>query len=114
MGEFRGTPEDLVRLEVCHAVEDWCGIRFTDGDVDGWRTVGDLHRSIIARSTAPLDPAAAWSRLRDLLAGGYGVAPGQVFPEAELFGDPLWLQDRGVPRWGTPAPEPPADRPSQT
>jgi hypothetical protein len=99
MGHFLGTSEDLVRIEVCYAVEDWCGIRFTDGDVNGWRTVGDVHRSIIARSAGPLDLGAVWSWLRGLLAAGYGIAPGQVVPEAELFGDPLRLQDRGTLQW---------------
>jgi hypothetical protein len=68
MGESRGTSEDLVRLDVCHAVEGWGGIRFTDGDLNGWRTVGDVHRSILVRLAEPRTPGRHATPLT-LLAG---------------------------------------------
>jgi hypothetical protein len=109
MGEFVGTLADLTRLEICGEFEVRFGVTFTDADVSGWRTVGDIHRSILARSGTPRDNREEWVRLQRLLSGGYGVPAERVVAEAELFGEPLRLDERGPPRWPTPAPESPTE-----
>ncbi len=106
MGEFMGTRADLETLEIVCMVEERFGVTIPDVDVPGWRTVGDIHRSIVARSATPRLGHREWARLQLLLAEGYGVPAELVTADAELFGDPLRLDERGPPRWPVPDSEP--------
>jgi hypothetical protein len=110
MGEFVGGLADLARLEIAYEIEDQFGVRFTDADVSAWRTVGDLHRSILARSAAAGDNCEDWARLQRLPSESYGVPAEWVVAEAALFGEPLRLDERGSPRWPAPAPRSPTQR----
>jgi hypothetical protein len=106
MAEFVGTRADLETLETVCVVEDRFGVTIPDADLPGWRTVGDIHRSILGHSAMPRDGRREWARLQRLLSEGYGVPAELVTAGAEPFGDPLRLDDRGPPRWPAPDSEP--------
>jgi hypothetical protein len=103
MGASKFTGEDLIRAEICWEIEDCLGVTFTPDEVSGWRTVGDIHRSLTAgiraRFPGSVDADAVWAWLRVVLAEMYGLEVGQVVPDAELFGIPLWLMDRDPAPW---------------
>jgi hypothetical protein len=105
MGVWLGTDTDLARMEIACAVEGWFDVVVTDADLLGWRTVGDVHQSILARSTTAGDVSGAWARLQWLLSEGFGIELDLVTAEAELFGHPLRLDERGMMRWPLPASE---------
>src|SRR5262249_31698768 len=103
VGASKFTREDLIRAEICWEIEDSFGVTFTPEEVSGWRTVGDIHRTLTtgvrARLPGSVDAASAWAWLRDLLAEMYSLEVGQVVPDGELFGSPLWLLDRDPLPW---------------
>ena len=95
-------PRRPARIELRFELEDQFAVVFTDDDVSGWRSVVDLYRSIVARSGVPVDAVAVWPRLVDLLAVAYRISPAMIGPNAELFSDPLRLQDRDSSGWANP------------
>jgi hypothetical protein len=103
MGASKFTREDLIRAEICWEIEDCFGVTFSPEEVPGWQTVGDIHWSLTAgiraRFPGAVDADAAWAWLRVVLAEMYGLEVGQVVPDAELFGRPLWLMDRDPAPW---------------
>src|SRR5262249_31058308 len=103
MGASKFTREDLIRAEIYWEFEDCLGVTFGPEELSGWRTVGDIHRSLTAgiraRFPGSVDADAVWAWLRVVLADMYGLEVGLVVPDAELFGSPLWLMDRAPPAW---------------
>jgi len=105
MGHWAGSNADLARLELACEVERQFGVEFSDdsGAVGGWVTVGDVAGSVLA--LRPEESAAALTRVRELIAHGFGVPAEQVTADAEMFGDPLQLGERGQMRWADPPAE---------
>jgi hypothetical protein len=103
MGASKFTREALICAEIYWEIEDCLGVTFTPEAVSGWRTVGDIHRSLTAgiraRFPGSVDADAAWAWLRVVLAEMYGLEVEQLVPDAELFGSPLWLLDRDPLPW---------------
>ena len=103
MGYYHGSGADLARLELVCEVERRFGVAFSDesGVVGGWVTVADVAGSVLAhRPAKPL--ATVTAAVRALIASGFGVPFELVTEDAELFGEPLRLGERGQMRCADP------------
>ncbi|WP_458098033.1 hypothetical protein [Roseomonas sp. WA12] len=66
-------------------------MRFDERDAPGWRTVGDVHASLLRLLPEPCPrPEEAWDRLASVIAAETGVDPQHVGPETLLLALPLW------------------------
>jgi hypothetical protein len=76
---------DLVRAEIGIEAEVYFGLTIPEAEWDGWRTLGDVARSV-SRRAAGTSEAEVFAWLCVLIAEGYGVSA-PTSPDAEVFGD---------------------------
>ena len=96
--------EDLRRVEITLALWELHAVSVSDRDAEGWQTVGDVVRSMVAHAEwepwePPLTEAEAWPKVRQMISEGWYIRPEELTPETELFRGPLRLDDRGAFRW---------------
>jgi ATP-dependent Clp protease ATP-binding subunit ClpA len=82
----------VTKCEIAAEVQTHFDITNSLVDMTSWRTVGDVHRSVVAAlgerlESWPGGEPAVWASLRDLLAHGYGVASEAIVEGAHLFED---------------------------
>ena len=95
---------DIVRVKIALALWDLHTVGVPDEDMDGWETVGDVVRSVVAHAERqpwepPLTEAEGLPLVRQLIADEWDVPLEQVTPEAPLFRDPLRLDGPGRFHW---------------
>lgn len=85
---------NIRRAEIALAVFDR-GLPFVPDEArDGWRTVGDVVRSVAAGrrpQDPPLNEADVLAVVRQVIADGWGIPPEQITPDADLCGAGLRL-----------------------
>jgi hypothetical protein len=77
---------DLVRVEIALEAEEQFGITILDEETEGWRTLGDVARSVAGRAGGRVTEAEIFDWLRTLIAEGYGISA-QLTPEEGVFSD---------------------------
>jgi len=89
--ESLGLGGDGDEWEAIARVERDFGMHFDGSDAPRWRTVGDVHASLLRVSPeTQLQPNETWSRLVSALAAETGADPQRVGPETLLLAIPLW------------------------
>ncbi len=84
---------DLVQTEIALEVEERYEVTFTDEEIVGWQTLGDISLAVVAKSTIPTTETEVFGWVRDLILEGYGIKD-ELTPEEPVFAD----YDRMV-RW---------------
>lgn len=83
-----GDGDEWVAVE---RVERAFGVRLDERDAPGWRTVGDVHASLLRALPGPDgNPDETWRRLAGALAAETGADLHRVGPETLLLALPLW------------------------
>jgi hypothetical protein len=77
---------DLVRAEIAMEIDERFDFPIPDAECNGWRTLGDVARSIAGRAVGTVTEAEAFDWVRTLIAEGYGVST-RFAPEDDVFGD---------------------------
>lgn len=77
---------DLVRAEIALEVGDRFGVAIPDEEVEGWRSLGDVARSVVAQAGGAANEAEVFGWVRSLVADGYGV-PAELTPDEAVFTD---------------------------
>ncbi len=77
---------DLVRVEIALEVGERFGVTIPDEEADGWRSLGDIARSVAARTGGAATEAEVFGWVRGLIADGYGV-PVELTPDEPVFAD---------------------------
>jgi hypothetical protein len=77
---------DLVRAEIALEVGERFGVNIPDEETDGWRSLGDMARSVVARAGVAATEAEVFGWVRGLIADGYGVTA-ELTPAEEVFAD---------------------------
>ena len=96
---------DLVRMEIALNVGERFGVDVSE-ESDGWRTLGDIARSVVGRAGGTATELEVICWVRTLIVEGYGVTT-ELTPEGDVFGNydratawffaapyPLGLSDR--------------------
>jgi hypothetical protein len=80
---------DLVRMEIALAVEKEFGVAIpADPEIDAWRTLGDVARSIVGRVGVTATEAELVDWVRTLMIEGYGDTElAKMTPESDVFSD---------------------------
>lgn len=81
----------LDTVELVMAVEEQFEIEIPDEIASTLETVGLLHAFVVSqlrrRSLLPIDDAAVFSKLRDIICEQTAIEPGRVVPEAYFVKD---------------------------
>ena len=77
---------DLVRVEIALDAEVRFDITIPEIETDGWRTLGDVVRSVAGHAGGRPTEADAFAWVRALMTEAYGVSM-ELTPEGDVFGD---------------------------
>ncbi|MEZ6142223.1 MAG: acyl carrier protein [Zavarzinella sp.] len=77
---------DLVRTEIALEVGEHFGIAIPKEETDGWRSLGDIARSVVARAGGAGTETEVFGWIRGLVADGYGVTA-ELTPDEPVLAD---------------------------
>ena len=77
---------DLVRGEIAMDAEERFGVTISDEETDGWRTLGDIARTVAGRAGGRATEAEVFDWARTVMVEAYGVLT-ELRPESDVFGD---------------------------
>jgi hypothetical protein len=77
---------DLVRAEIALEAGERFGVYIPDEETDGWRSLGDIARAVVARASGATNEAEVVDWARVLIAEGYRVST-ELPPEEPVFTD---------------------------
>ena len=75
---------DLVRTEISLEVGKRFGVTIPEEETDGWRSLGDVARSVVGHACAKATEAEVFDWVRTLIVEGYGVST-ELTPEGDVF-----------------------------
>ena len=79
---------DLIRLEIATEAETQFNVTISDQVTAGWRTLGDVARSIVGHSGATATEAEVFNWIRTLLVEGYGATEvADLTADGDVFSD---------------------------
>lgn len=93
---------DLVRVEIAMEAETHFNITIPEAEMDRWRTLGDVARSVVSRSEVPATEPFVFEWVRKLIVEGYGDTEAEkLTADSDAFGDydraTTWFSSRPYP-----------------
>ncbi len=79
---------DLVRIEIALEVGERFGVTISDEETDGWRTLGDVARSVVGHADGTATEPEVFDWVRTLIVEGYGdTEAANLTADSDVFSD---------------------------